>query len=123
MSGQLVPEPPRIALARVLRRHFRECLGEFALPKSRGAVDILRLQQPDEPSGLAVAARGATDCPDHVDTCPSRIRCQAATGSWTRSRQWETQRTWFRSAGATVCPPANVSGVWPSNEAWQRAAL
>ena len=21
--------------------------------------------------------------------CPSRIRCQAATGSWTKSRQWE----------------------------------
>ena len=55
--------------------------------------------------------------------CPSRIRCQAATGSWTRSRQWETQRTWLRSAGATVCPPAKVSGVWPSNDAWQRAAL
>src|SRR2546422_2872797 len=40
----------------------------------------------------------------HLDTCPSRIRRQAATGSWTRSRQWETQRTWFRSAEATVCP-------------------
>ena len=22
--------------------------------------------------------------------CGSRIRCQAATGSWTKSRQWET---------------------------------
>ena len=22
-------------------------------------------------------------------SCPSRIRCQAATGSWTKSRQWE----------------------------------
>ena len=28
-------------------------------------------------------------------TCPSRIRCQAATGSWTKSRQWEIQRTLF----------------------------
>ena len=25
-----------------------------------------------------------------TDACPSRIRCQAATGSWTESRQWET---------------------------------
>jgi hypothetical protein len=57
------------------------------------------------------------------DACPSRIRCQAATGSWTRSLQWETQRRWLRSAGATVCLPAKVSGVWPSNDAWQRAAL
>ena len=55
--------------------------------------------------------------------CPSRIRCQAATGSWTRSRQWETQRTLFSSARATVCPPAKVNGVWPSNDAWLRAAL
>jgi hypothetical protein len=52
-----------------------------------------------------------------VVTCPSRIRCQAATGSWTRSLQWETQRTWFKSAGATVFPSPNVSGVWPSKEA------
>ena len=46
-------------------------------------------------------------------TCPSRIRCQAATGSWTKSRQWETQRTLFSSARATVRPPAKVNGVWP----------
>jgi hypothetical protein len=56
-------------------------------------------------------------------TCPSRIRCQAATGSWTRSLQWETQRTLFSSARVTGCPPAKVSGVWPSNDAWLRAAL
>src|SRR5215831_3832476 len=59
-----------------------------------------------------------------VHACRSRIPCcQAATGSWTRSRQCETQRTWFRSAGATVFPSANVSGVRPSKDAWQRAAL
>ena len=34
-------------------------------------------------------------------SCPSRIRCQAATGSWTKSRQWETERTLFSSARAT----------------------
>jgi hypothetical protein len=55
--------------------------------------------------------------------CSSRIRRQAATGSWTRSRQWETQRTLFSSARATVCPSAKVNGVWPSNDAWLRAAL
>ena len=33
--------------------------------------------------------------------CPSRIPCQAATGSSTKSRQWETERTLFSSARAT----------------------
>ena len=55
--------------------------------------------------------------------CPSRIRCQAATGSWTKSRQWETQRTLFSSARATVWPPAKVDGVWPFNDAWLRTSL
>jgi hypothetical protein len=57
------------------------------------------------------------------EACGSRIRCQAATGSWTRSWQWETHRTRLRSVEATTCPPSKVSGVWPSNEAWERAAL
>ena len=60
---------------------------------------------------------------DETKACPSRIRCQAATGSWTRSRQWETHRTLFSSARATVCPPAKVNGVWPSNDVWLRVAL
>ena len=55
--------------------------------------------------------------------CRSRIPGQAATGSWTRSLQWETQRTWFKTAGFVLCPPAKVSGVWPSNDTWLRAAL
>ena len=58
-----------------------------------------------------------------VSTCPSRIRCQAATGSWTKSRQWETQRTLFSSARATMCPPTKVDGVWPFNDAWLRTSL
>ena len=49
--------------------------------------------------------------PTEVGSCPSRIRCQAATGSWTKSRQWETQRTLFNSTRATVWPPAKVNGV------------
>ena len=48
---------------------------------------------------------------------------EAAMGSWTRSRQRETQRTLFSSARATVCSPAKVNGVWPSSDAWLRAAL
>ena len=56
-------------------------------------------------------------------TCPSRIRCQTATGSWTKSRQWETQRTLFSSARATMWPPAKVDGVWPFNDAWLRTSL
>src|SRR5262245_2618948 len=43
-------------------------------------------------------------------TCPSGIPCQA-TGSWTSSLQWETQRTRFKSAGATGCLSTTVSGV------------
>jgi hypothetical protein len=34
--------------------------------------------------------------------CRSQIRYQAAIGSWTRFRQWETQRTLFSSARVTV---------------------
>ena len=43
-------------------------------------------------------------------TCPSRIRCQAATGSWTKSRQWEIQRILFSSAQA----PCNVASILDS---------
>ena len=53
---------------------------------------------------------------DDQRLCVSNSR-QAATGSCTRSRQWETQRTSFRSAGGGVRLSANVIGVWPSNEA------
>ena len=45
------------------------------------------------------------------------------TGSWTKSRQWETQRTLFRSARATMRPPTKVNGVWPFNDAWLRTSL
>ena len=31
-----------------------------------------------------------TDANRGIIGCPSRIRCQAATGGWTKSRQWET---------------------------------
>ena len=56
-------------------------------------------------------------------SCPSRIRCQTATGSWTKSWQWETQRTLFSSARATMWPPTKVDGVWPFNDAWLRTSL
>ena len=38
-------------------------------------------------------------------TCRSRIRHQAAAGSWTMPRQWEIQRTWLNSARAAVRSP------------------
>ena len=66
---------------------------------------------------------GLIEFPGVHRTCPSRIRCQAATGSWTKSRQWETQRTLFSSARATVWPAAKVNGVWPLNDAWLRTSL
>ena len=75
--------------------------------------------------------RRQANAPKHEDgqiaqrrdrTCPSRIRSQAATGSWT-SRQWETQGTLFSSARATMCPLAKVNGVWPFNDAWPRTSL
>ena len=88
----------------------------------------LRLEHADSARRLPLVRDGrggrpVTRVQAASDACPSRIRRQAATGSWTRSRQWETQRTLFSSARATVCPPAKVNGVWPSNDAWLRAAL
>ena len=44
-------------------------------------------------------------------TCGSRIRHQAAAGSWTMPRQWEIQRTWLNSARAAVRSPAKPNGV------------
>ena len=48
-------------------------------------------------------------------TCRSRIRHQAAAGSWTMPRQWEIQRTWLNSARAAVRSPAKSNGVWVAN--------
>ena len=45
------------------------------------------------------------------DACRSRIRHQAAAGSWTMPRQWEIQRTWLNSARAAVRSPAKSNGV------------
>ena len=78
----------------------------------------------DQLAGLGWEVIDLTDMKQTpADTCPSRIRCQAATGSWTKSRQWETQRTLFSSARATMCPPTKVDGVWPFNDAWLRTSL
>ena len=45
------------------------------------------------------------------DACRSRIRHQAAAGSWTMPRQWEIPRTWLNSARAAVRSPAKPNGV------------
>ena len=79
------------------------------------AANVIFTAQTEDPAAFEPAAR--------MSTCPSRIRCQAATGSWTKSRQWETQRTLFSSAWATMCPPTKVDGVWPFNDAWLRTSL
>jgi hypothetical protein len=47
--------------------------------------------------------------------CPSRIRCQAATGSWTKSRSGRPNAH-CRAARSSVCPLGKVDGVWPSND-------
>ena len=74
-------------------------------------IGFLGRPRPAYPSSSSAAAMGS---PRRVTTCPSRIRCQAATGSWTKSRQWETERTLFSSARAT-----HVS----AGEGQQRVAL
>ena len=61
--------------------------------------------------------------PPPLFACRSRIRHQAAAGSWTMPRQREIQRTWLNSARAAVRSPAKPNGVQPSNDAWLRAAL
>ena len=43
--------------------------------------------------------------------CRSRIRHQAAAGSWAMPRQWEIQRTWLNSARVAVRSPAKPNGV------------
>ena len=81
-------------------------------------------QPPDLPVSCARCVGACTRSLTAQDPPVSiSIRRQAATGSCTRSRQWDTQLTWFRSAGVTVFPSVNVNGVRPSKEAWQRAAL
>jgi len=51
------------------------------------------------------------------------IRCQAATGSWTKRRQWETQPKWFNSARERERPTAAGGGVRPCSDRMQSAAL
>ena len=72
--------------------------------------------QIEQPEGMLCRIR--QDPPVRLEFVVRR-RLGAGRGPW----QWETQRTWLRSARATVCPPTKVAGVWPSNDAWQRAAL
>ena len=118
-----------------------EADGVIRLSPARSKTLVERILPISQPIAEALARRRARRDPDsplifHRDgfpvrrwrtawrtACPSRIRCQAATGSWTQSRQWETQRTLFSSAWATVCPPTKVDGVWPFNDAWLRTSL
>ncbi|MGI9332777.1 MAG: hypothetical protein ACR2RL_06410 [Gammaproteobacteria bacterium] len=58
-----------------------------------------------------------------VLACRSRIRLQAAIGSWTNSRQCDTQRKSSSSAGLTISLVVTPNGVLPSNDAWTRSVL
>jgi hypothetical protein len=58
----------------------------------RASAAVWSAVEPYRESSLRVIS-ASERLPVHVlHTCPSRIRRQAATGSWTRSWQWETQR-------------------------------
>ena len=87
------PRPPRPK-----RHEFAGRASVRVRPQGRGGSE--------RPPWVAGAGCGETRTrPGRSATaCRSRIRCQAATGSWTRSLQWQTQRTRFRSAGTAVYP-------------------
>ena len=111
----------------VLRR-MRRRLPEARRPRPSSAMlfdsvapDVKMISSASAPISRAI--RAAASSTARADSCQSRIRCQAATGSWTKSRQWETERTLFSSARATLCPPAKVNSVWPFKDAWLRTSL
>src|SRR5262245_16400885 len=64
---------------------------------------------------MAVSIDAATAKIAFFGPCRSRIRCQAATGSWTRARQEATHRPWRRSARVRV-----VTGERQGRAALQR---
>ena len=80
-------------------------------------TDVLATRSQD---GVAVVIENQFGRSDHdhfgksltyLAACRSRIRHQAAAGSWTMPRQWEIQRTWLHSARAAVRSPAKPNGV------------
>ena len=97
---------------RVVITAYRINAGRIPELTRNAARNILLADTADEVDAVeTLGHRDGRQCRRHVDaahgllhprrTCPSRIRCQAATGSWTKSRQWETERTLFSSARAT----------------------
>ena len=74
---------------------------------ARKVRGILSARHKDDPQSV-------TEVGDRIlalASCRSRIRHQAAAGSWTMPRQWEIQRTWLNSARAAVRSPAKPNGV------------
>ena len=57
------------------------------LDVSRDGLDGSAAAHPNKPGNPATTLLFPSS---EIGSCPSRIRCQAATGSWTKSRQWET---------------------------------
>ena len=78
-----------------------------AIPKAYLASSAIRCRDVETGPNRGVLAV----FPSTGATCRSRIRHQAAAGSWTMPRQWEIQRTWLNSARAAVRSPAKPNGV------------
>ena len=68
--------------------------------RAAASVGVLQLS-PDDRFSL-------TPLGETLRSCPSRIRRQTATESWTMSPQWATQRTLFNSARGTACTSTHI---------------
>ncbi len=81
--------------------------GDWFIRRPDGAIelDVRVTLQTDDDELIYLTYRGL------IFTCRSRIRHQAAAGSWTMPRQWEIQRTWLNLARAAVRSPAKPNGV------------
>ena len=74
-------------------------------------------------SAPQVCRRTGDSLLDHYTLTGLEFVVRPPPGSWTKARQWETERTLFSSARATMCPLAKVNSVWPFNDAWLRTSL
>ena len=71
----------------------------------------MAVEEDDGRGGRRLTNRARRERKGTPQGCRSRIRHQAAAGSWTMPRQWEIQRTWLHSARAAVRSPAKPNGV------------
>ena len=92
-------------------RIITRLLGQRVDTDHAGLIDAKVEFPPATPAAATVFRGRPLTLPDDGQTCRSRIRHQAAAGSWTMPRQWEIQRTWLNSARAAVRSPAKPNGV------------